>query len=88
MTGQSAARGPLANARHGRYTLASTVRFAHRGVEWGDRIAADRAVAYRIHLDTGRGRQTPLILTDQTQNLLVLGREVLETVPDRHPARP
>ncbi|MER5610660.1 IS200/IS605 family accessory protein TnpB-related protein [Streptomyces sp. NPDC002215] len=46
----------LANARHGRYTLASTVRFAHRGVEWGDRIAANRAVAYRIHLDTGRGR--------------------------------
>ncbi|MFE7261656.1 IS200/IS605 family accessory protein TnpB-related protein [Streptomyces sp. NPDC057592] len=46
----------LANARHGRYTLASTVRFAHRGVEWGDRIAANRAVAYRIHLDTDRGR--------------------------------
>ncbi|MEU2130748.1 IS200/IS605 family accessory protein TnpB-related protein [Streptomyces sp. NPDC018352] len=46
----------LANAKHGRYTLASTVRFAHRGVEWGDRIAANRAVAYRIHLDTSRGR--------------------------------
>ncbi|MFF8918649.1 IS200/IS605 family accessory protein TnpB-related protein [Streptomyces sp. NPDC015032] len=46
----------LANAKHGRYTLASTVRFAHRGVEWTDRITANRAVAYRIHLDTGRGR--------------------------------
>ncbi|MDF6045816.1 transposase [Streptomyces sp. JH14] len=46
----------LANARHGRYTLASTVAFAHRGVEWADRIAANRAVAYRIHLDVERGR--------------------------------
>ncbi|MFH8476702.1 IS200/IS605 family accessory protein TnpB-related protein [Streptomyces sp. NPDC018000] len=46
----------LANARHGRYTLASTVAFAHRGVEWADRIAANRAVAYRIHHDVGRGR--------------------------------
>ncbi|WP_406494302.1 hypothetical protein [Streptomyces sp. NBC_00846] len=26
--------------------------------------------------------------TDRTQNLLVLGREVLEAVPDRHPTRP
>ncbi|MFF8917199.1 IS200/IS605 family accessory protein TnpB-related protein [Streptomyces sp. NPDC015032] len=46
----------LANAPHGRYLLASTVRFAHRGVEWADRVTANRAVAYRIHLDTGRGR--------------------------------
>ncbi|MFE9865716.1 IS200/IS605 family accessory protein TnpB-related protein [Streptomyces sp. NPDC005506] len=46
----------LANARHGRYTLASTVAFAHRGAEWADRITANRAVAYRIHLDTERGR--------------------------------
>ncbi|MER5362131.1 IS200/IS605 family accessory protein TnpB-related protein, partial [Streptomyces sp. NPDC002785] len=46
----------LANTKHGRYTLASTVAFAHRGQEWADRIAANRAVAYRIHLDTGRGR--------------------------------
>ncbi|MFF8913377.1 IS200/IS605 family accessory protein TnpB-related protein [Streptomyces sp. NPDC015032] len=46
----------LANAKHGRYTLASTVRFAHRGVEWADRITANRAVAYRIHLDTDRSR--------------------------------
>ncbi|MFE9867227.1 IS200/IS605 family accessory protein TnpB-related protein [Streptomyces sp. NPDC005506] len=46
----------LANARHGRYTLASTVASAHRGAEWADRITANRAVAYRIHLDTERGR--------------------------------
>ncbi|WP_326792642.1 hypothetical protein [Streptomyces sp. NBC_00841] len=29
--------------------------FAHRGVEWADRIEI-RAVAYRIQLDTERGR--------------------------------
>jgi hypothetical protein len=41
----------LANARHGRYVLAARVRFAHRGEEWRARIEANRAVAYRIHLD-------------------------------------
>ncbi|MGW2138280.1 IS200/IS605 family accessory protein TnpB-related protein [Streptomyces sp. NPDC001773] len=46
----------LANTRHGRYILTSTVAFAHRGAEWADRITALRAVAYRIHLDTERGR--------------------------------
>nr|WP_179892475.1 transposase [Streptomyces sp. rh34] len=46
----------LANNEHGRYSLASTVAFAHRGVEWADRIEGNRAVAYRIHLDTARGR--------------------------------
>ncbi|MET8435176.1 IS200/IS605 family accessory protein TnpB-related protein [Streptomyces sp900116325] len=46
----------LANARHGRYTLTSTVAFAHRGAEWADRITVNRAVAYRIHLDTERDR--------------------------------
>ncbi|MCX4531486.1 transposase [Streptomyces sp. NBC_01669] len=46
----------LANARHGRYVLTATVAFAHRGAEWADRIEANRAVAYRIHLDVGRGR--------------------------------
>ncbi|UUU22746.1 IS200/IS605 family accessory protein TnpB-related protein [Streptomyces sp. DSM 40750] len=46
----------LANAGHGRYVLASRVRFAHRGAEWADRVAANRAVAYRIHYDTGRDR--------------------------------
>ncbi|WP_405940322.1 transposase [Streptomyces sp. NBC_00726] len=46
----------LANAAHGRYTLTSTVAFAHRGGEWADRVEGNRAVAYRIHYDTGRGR--------------------------------
>ena len=46
----------LANAWHGRYVLSARVRFAHRGVEWADRVGADRAVAYRIHLDAARGR--------------------------------
>ncbi|WP_369262285.1 IS200/IS605 family accessory protein TnpB-related protein [Streptomyces sp. R35] len=46
----------LANAPHGRYVLATQVRFLHRGQEWADRVAANRAVAYRIHYDTGRDR--------------------------------
>ncbi|MER7174801.1 IS200/IS605 family accessory protein TnpB-related protein [Streptomyces mesophilus] len=46
----------LANAPHGRYVLASKVKFAHRGQQWADRVAANRAVAYRIHLDVERGR--------------------------------
>jgi IS605 OrfB family transposase len=45
-----------ANAKHGRYVLAAKVTFWHRGDEWRDRIEANRAVAYRIHLDTDRGR--------------------------------
>ncbi|WP_225099531.1 IS200/IS605 family accessory protein TnpB-related protein [Streptomyces sp. CoH27] len=46
----------LANAPHGRYVLAARVAFAHRGEQWADRVAANRAVAYRIHEDTTRGR--------------------------------
>ncbi|MEV4865898.1 IS200/IS605 family accessory protein TnpB-related protein [Streptomyces ossamyceticus] len=46
----------LANAPHGRYVLASRVRFAHRGEQRADRIHTNRAVAYRIHEDTTRGR--------------------------------
>src|SRR5262249_40906032 len=46
----------LANARHGRYVLAARVRFTHRGAEWADRVAADRAVAYRVHYDVARER--------------------------------
>lgn len=46
----------LANAPHGRYVLAARVCFAHRGGEWADRVQANRAVAYRIHLDAQRGR--------------------------------
>ncbi|MGW4050557.1 IS200/IS605 family accessory protein TnpB-related protein [Streptomyces sp. NPDC004779] len=46
----------LANAPRGRYVLASRVAFRHRGEEWGDRVAGNLAVAYRIHHDTVRGR--------------------------------
>ncbi|MDX3455445.1 IS200/IS605 family accessory protein TnpB-related protein [Streptomyces sp. ME02-8801-2C] len=46
----------LANAAHGRYILACRVTFAHRGGEWADRVAANRAIAYRIHRDTVRER--------------------------------
>ncbi|SFS60668.1 transposase, IS605 OrfB family, central region [Streptomyces sp. ok210] len=60
----------LANTQHGRYTLTSHIAFVHRGQEWADRIEANRAVAYRIHLDTQRGRwyltaswQRPLVQT-------------------------
>ncbi|WP_151771438.1 transposase [Streptomyces abyssomicinicus] len=42
----------LANARHSRYVLAAKVSFPHRGEEWRDRVAHNRAVAYRIDLDT------------------------------------
>jgi hypothetical protein len=45
-----------ANAEHGRYVLYSTVRFAHRGAEWRDRISQNKAVAYRIHHDVRRRR--------------------------------
>ncbi|MER5604301.1 IS200/IS605 family accessory protein TnpB-related protein, partial [Streptomyces sp. NPDC002265] len=60
-TGQLSLRLPaalarLANAPHGRYLLDATVAFAHRSREWLERITANRAVAYRIHHDTVRGR--------------------------------
>jgi IS605 OrfB family transposase len=45
-----------ANAKHGRYVLAAKVSFPHRGTQWADRVEANRAVAYRIHLDVARGR--------------------------------
>ncbi len=46
----------LANAPHGRYVLAGRVAFAHRGGDWADRVETNRAIAYRIHYDTGRDR--------------------------------
>jgi IS605 OrfB family transposase len=46
----------LANARHDRYVLSGAVAFHHRGTEWADRVEANRAVAYRLHLDGQRGR--------------------------------
>jgi IS605 OrfB family transposase len=45
-----------ANASHGRYVLVARVSFPHRGEQWGDRVQANRAVAYRIHEDVTRGR--------------------------------
>ncbi|WP_282693305.1 transposase [Streptomyces sp. CC208A] len=45
----------LANAKHGRYVLTARVSFPYRGEEWRDRVTGNRAVAYRIHLDTERG---------------------------------
>jgi IS605 OrfB family transposase len=62
----------LANARHGRYVLASKVAFAHRGQERADRIDTNRAVAYRIHYDVERGRW---YLTASWQ------RPVVQTIP-------
>ncbi|MEV7858679.1 IS200/IS605 family accessory protein TnpB-related protein [Streptomyces hirsutus] len=59
-----------ANAPHGRYVLTGRIRFAHRGPEWADRVAVNRAIAYRIHHDVDRGRwyvtaswQTPVTQT-------------------------
>lgn len=46
----------LANSAHGRYVLSARVCFSHRGEEWRDRVTANQAVAYRVHLDTGRNR--------------------------------
>ncbi|MFB6983242.1 IS200/IS605 family accessory protein TnpB-related protein [Streptomyces scopuliridis] len=51
-----AALAHLANASHGRYTLTHTVAFSHRGQEWADRIAGNRAVAYTLHHDPDRNR--------------------------------
>jgi IS605 OrfB family transposase len=46
----------LSNAPHGRYALSGRVVFTHRGTEWADRVEADQAIAYRLHLDAGRAR--------------------------------
>ncbi|MGW1887343.1 IS200/IS605 family accessory protein TnpB-related protein [Streptomyces sp. NPDC001970] len=46
----------LANAPRGRYVLDGRIDFWHRDEEWADRVAANRAIAYRIHLDVDRGR--------------------------------
>lgn len=46
----------LANAPHGRYELRGRIAFAHRGSEWRDRVAANRAIAYRIHYIPSSGR--------------------------------
>ncbi|WP_409472389.1 hypothetical protein [Streptomyces sp. HC307] len=46
----------LANAPCGRYRLACTVAFHHRGEEWLDRLTANQAVRYDIVRDPVRGR--------------------------------
>ncbi|MBC2905703.1 transposase [Streptomyces sp. PSKA01] len=61
-----------ANSPHGRCALTGRVQFRHRGSEWADRVTADRAVAYRIHYDTGRDRW---YLTASWQ------RPVVKTIP-------
>ncbi|MFE7394403.1 IS200/IS605 family accessory protein TnpB-related protein, partial [Streptomyces sp. NPDC057582] len=83
----------LANAQHGRYVLTSTVAFAHRGAEWADRIAAHRAVAYRIHLDTGRGRwyltaswQRPVVKTIPLETACARGMVGVDTNADHFAA--
>ncbi|WP_406452121.1 transposase [Streptomyces sp. NBC_00876] len=84
----------LANTTHGRYTLTSTtVAFAHRGVEWADRIEANRAVAYRIHYDTTRDRwyltaswQRPTVQTIPWQAARVAGVIGVDTNADHFAA--
>jgi len=46
----------LANAPRARYVLAERVAFAHRGDEWGDRVAANLSVRYNAWFDADRGR--------------------------------
>lgn len=46
----------LANSGQGRYVLSARVSFPYRGEEWRDRVTANQAVAYRIHLDVQRDR--------------------------------
>ncbi|WP_406426269.1 IS200/IS605 family accessory protein TnpB-related protein [Streptomyces sp. NBC_01589] len=83
----------LANARHGRYTLASRIAFAHRGAEWADRVEANRAVAYRIHLDVNRGRwyltaswQRPIVQTIPLETARARGMVGVDTNADHFAA--
>ncbi|MFE5111864.1 IS200/IS605 family accessory protein TnpB-related protein [Streptomyces sp. NPDC056663] len=83
----------LANTRNGRYTLTARIAFAHRGAEWADRIAANRAVAYRIHLNTERGRwyltaswQRPAIQTIPLETARARGMIGVDTNADHFAA--
>ncbi|MFE7396447.1 IS200/IS605 family accessory protein TnpB-related protein [Streptomyces sp. NPDC057557] len=83
----------LANARHGRYALTSTVAFAYRGAEWADRVTANRAVAYRIHLDVGRCRwyltaswQRPVVKTIPLETARARGMVGVDTNADHFAA--
>jgi IS605 OrfB family transposase len=83
----------LSNARHGRYVLTSKVTFKHRGEEWRDRVEANRAVAYRIHLDVARGRwyltaswQRPLVQSIPLQTARANGMIGVDTNADHFAA--
>ncbi|MCX5309384.1 transposase [Streptomyces sp. NBC_00154] len=83
----------LANAKHGRYILTGRIAFAHRGAEWADRVTANRAVAYRIHLDTDRGRwyltaswQRPLVQTIPLETARARGMIGVDTNADHFAA--
>ncbi|MET7628953.1 IS200/IS605 family accessory protein TnpB-related protein [Streptomyces sp. NPDC005078] len=83
----------LANSKHGRYTLTARIAFAHRGAEWADRITANRAVAYRIHLDTERGRwyltaswQRPVVQTMPLETARARGMVGVDTNADHFAA--
>ncbi|WP_406425323.1 transposase [Streptomyces sp. NBC_00873] len=83
----------LANARYGRYIRTSGIAFAHRGAEWADRIEANRAVAYRIHLDTARGRwyltaswQRPAVRTIPLETARARGMVGVDTNADHFAA--
>ncbi|WP_328886629.1 transposase [Streptomyces sp. NBC_00316] len=83
----------LANTKHGRYTLTARIAFAHRGTEWADRIEANRAVAYRIHLDTDRGRwyltaswQRPVVKTIPLETARARGMIGVDTNADHFAA--
>lgn len=83
----------LANAEHGRYVLASKIAFQHRGQEWADRIEANRAVAYRIHLDAERGRwyltaswQRPVVQTIPLETARAAGMIGVDTNADHFAA--
>ncbi|WP_211359719.1 hypothetical protein [Actinocorallia herbida] len=79
----------LANAPHGRYTVSARASFAHCGREWADRVEADRAVAYRIHVDPARGRwyvdvswQRPPVQTISLEAALAAGVIGIDTNAD------
>ncbi|MET8533230.1 IS200/IS605 family accessory protein TnpB-related protein [Streptomyces sp. NPDC005065] len=83
----------LANTKHGRYVLTARIAFAHRGAEWADRIEANRAVAYRIHLDTKRGRwyltaswQRPVVQTLPLETARARGMIGVDTNADHFAA--
>ncbi|MFB9573172.1 IS200/IS605 family accessory protein TnpB-related protein [Streptomyces yanii] len=83
----------LANAGHGRYVLTSRIGFAHRGAEWADRITANRAVAYRIHLNVDRGRwyltaswQRPVVKTIPPETARARGMIGVDTNADHFAA--